>query len=138
MTTSAALAAVVTVVSGVSGIRRAPSNPTETANAFPFAICYIQDGQADASPMGTRKHLFSIAVEVYTARKDLARDFAVIAPFVDTVPAALLAEVSAGGDQFSGTLATFEGVSYELIERNYAGVDVIGYKFVMNNVKIII
>ena len=137
MTVATALAAIVTTVTSVSGLRRVPVNPTETANVFPFAICYVLDGSASPFPQGTRTHLLNIAVEVYTKRIDLARDIAEINPFVDSIPAALLAEITGTGSQFSGTLTTFEAVNYELIEREYAGVAVIGYRFTMSNVKII-
>lgn len=138
MTIVTALSAIVSTVSAVSGIRRAPSNPTETANVFPFALCYVMDGNAQPFPMGTRTHLCNIAVEVFTARKDLARDFEIITPFIDSIPAALLAEVTGTGSQFESNITTFEQVNYELLEKNYAGVDVIGYRFVMTNVKIMV
>lgn len=139
MSIVSALSAIVSTVSAVSGIRRAPANPTETANVFPFALCYVMEGNAQPFPMGTRTHLCNIAVEVLTARKDLARDFEVITPFIDSVPAALLAEINTeAGSQFESNITMFEQVTYELLEKNYAGVDVIGYRFIMTNVKIIV
>ncbi len=132
-----ALSAIRATVAAVSGIRQTPTNPTETANVWPFAIVYALDGNASAFPIGTSTHLLNIAVEVFTARKDLARDFDVINPFLDSIPAALLAEVTGTGSQFESNITTFDTINYELLEKDYAGVAVIGYRFTLTNVKII-
>ena len=138
MSVRTALDAVVSVVSAVSGIRQAPVNPTEGANVYPFAMSYVMNGRLVNGAMGTRKHLVNIAVELLTARKDLARDMALISPYIDSISSALLAEVSDSGDRFSGTISAFEGIDYELLQNfQYASVEMIGYRFTMTNVKIL-
>ena len=138
MSVRTALDAVVSVVSAVSGIRQAPVNPTETANVYPFVMCYVINGRLVNGAMGTRKHLVNIAVELLTARKDLARDMALISPYIDSISSAIIAEVSDSGDRFTGTISAIEGIDYELLQNfNYAGVEMIGYRFTMNNVKIL-
>ena len=138
MSVRTALDAIVSVVSGISGIRQAPTNPTDNPSIYPFAVCYVMDGQLVNGAMGTRKHLVNIAIELLTARKDLARDMALISPYIDSICAALIAEVSDSGDRFGGTISAFEGVNYELLpDVNYANVQMIGYRFTMTNVKIL-
>ena len=138
MSVRTALDAIITVVSAVSGIRQAPTNPTDNPSAYPFAVSYVMDGQLVNGAMGTRKHLVNIAIELLTARKDLARDMALISPYIDSISSALLAEVSDSGDRFGSTISAFEGINYELLpEVNYAGVQMIGYRFTMTNVKIL-
>jgi hypothetical protein len=138
MSVRTALNAIVSVVSAVSGIRQTPTNPTETANVYPFAVAYVMDGQLVNGAMGTRKHLVNIAIELLTARKDLARDLALITPYVDSVPSAFIAQVSDSGGRFGGTISAIGDISYELLpEVNYAGVQMIGYRFTMTNVKIL-
>jgi len=138
MSVNTALAAIVAVVADISGIRRVPSKPTETANVYPFAVAYVMDGQLVNGAIGSRKHLVNIAIELLTARKDLARDMALISPYIDTISSALLAEVSDSGDRFGNTISAFEGINYELLpEVNYAGVQMIGYRFTLTNVKIL-
>ena len=133
-----ALDAIVSVVSGVSGIRQAPVNPTEGANVYPFAMCYVINGRLVNGAIGTRKHLVNVAVELLTARKDLARDMALISPYIDSISSALLAEVSDSGTRFAGTVSAFESIDYELLQDFlYAGVQMIGYRFTMTNVKIL-
>lgn len=134
-----ALSAIASVVSGVSGIKKAQNNPDETQNEFPFSVVYGITGNLTASPIGTRKDLFNVAVEVLTRKIFLPNDIALLIPFLDTVPAALIAEVSDGGDLFSGTITTFDRVVWNFVpEYDYAGVPLIGYRFIMENVKIIV
>ena len=139
MSVRTALDAIVSVVSAVSGIRQAPTNPTDNPSAYPFAICYPMDGVLVNGAMGTRKFLVNIAIDVYTAKKDMARDMALITPFIDTIAAALLAEVSDSGDRFGGLISAIGDISFELLgdPPPYAGVQVIGYRFMMTNVKIL-
>ena len=138
MSVRTALDAVVSVVSAVSGIRQAPTNTTETANVYPFVMCYVINGRLINGAIGTRKHLVNIAVELLTARKDLARDMALVSPYIDSISAAIIAEVSDNGTRFAGTISAIEGIDYELLQNfNYAGVEMIGYRFTMNNVKIL-
>lgn len=138
MSVRTALDAIIAVVSAVSGIRQTPTNPTETANVYPFAVAYVMDGKLVNGAMGTRKHLVNIATELLTARKDLARDMALITPYVDSIPSAFIAEVSDSGARSGGTISAIGDISYELLpEVNYAGVQMIGYRFTMTNVKIL-
>ena len=79
-----------------------------------------------------------IATELLTARKDLARDMALITPYVDSIPSAFIAQVSDSGGRFGGTISAIGDISYELLpEVNYANVQMIGYRFTMTNVKIL-
>lgn len=134
-----ALAAIVTVVSGVSGIAQAPTNPNETQNAFPFAVTYYTRGSLAAVPVGTKKDLFDVAIDVLTKKIFLPNDLATLIPFLDTVSAALIAEVSDTGDQFGGKITTFDSVQISFIPLlDYAGVPMIGYRFMMTNVKILV
>jgi hypothetical protein len=127
-----AVAAVVTAVDTVTGIVQVPVNPPDTVNVATFAVVYAQSGTINNGVIGAKKALHNISVDLLTKRTDLARDMARIKPFVDTIPAALLADPT-----FGGTLQTFESITYELITPDYGGVPVIGYKFTMNNVKIL-
>lgn len=134
---------VVAVLSGVAGLRDVPVNPPEQMGAQTFAVAYPQSGKVELSPTGTRRSLHNIAVDVLTVRTDLARDIALVKPFIDTVPDALLRQVSYDSDgnpggQFAGSIETFASLSYSWMTSNYAGVDVVGYHFLMEDVKILV
>jgi hypothetical protein len=137
---------VVTVLRGVSPFtnsNQVPLNPPETQSYTMFAIVYPFSGSIDVGPTATRKALHSIAIDVLRKRADLARDIEAVKPLIDTVPDALIREVSYDsdsnpGDRFSNSISTFGKLSYTWISTDYAGVAHIGYHFLMEDVKILI
>lgn len=138
MTYVAAKTQIMAVVAGISGIKQAPTNPNETQNDFPFAVGYLATGNLGAGAIGTRKSLYNIVIDLLTRRMDLAADLAALDPYIDSIPAALIAEVSDGGDRFSNTISTFDEITMQFIPMvEYAGVQMIGYRFILNQVKIL-
>lgn len=125
-------AAVVTLVSAVTGILQVPVNPPDTVNVSTFAVVYPQGGTIDNGVIGMKKALHVISIDVMTKRTDLSRDMARVKPFIDLVPAALLADTT-----LTGTAQTFGNITYDLLITDYAGVGMIGYKFLINDVKIL-
>lgn len=133
------LAAIATVVSGVSGIRQAPTYPNETQNVDPFAVTYVVDGRLEAGAVGTKRDLLNINVDVLIPKTDLARDLAKLTPFIDTVSAALVGQVSGTGARFGGTISAFDTLRIKYVgDVDYAGVPMRGYSFTMENVKILV
>lgn len=126
-------AAVVTLVSAVTGILQVPVNPPDTVNVSTFAVVYPASGVIDNGVIGAKKALHNINVDVLTKRTDLSRDMARVKPFIDLVATALLADTT-----LTSTAETFDNITYELLITDYAGVGMIGYKFTINNVKIIV
>jgi hypothetical protein len=133
-----AVDAIVAVLRSVSGLKQVPINPPENISVDTFAIVYPFSGSVEISPIGTRRMLHVIAVDILTRRTDLARNIAALKPLVDTVSNALMTEVSSSGDVFSGTMDTFGSLSYSWITSDYGGVGVVGYHFLMNDVKILV
>lgn len=134
-----AISAIVNVLSGVSGLRDVPVNPPESIGADTFAVVYPMSGTINIGPIGSRKALHVIAVDVLTTRTDLARDIQKLKPYIDTVADALISEVSDGGTLFTNTINTFGSLSYSWIQNaDYGGVPVVGYHFLMNDVKILV
>lgn len=129
---------IMLVVSNVSGIKQAPVNPGETQNDYPFAVGYMATGNLVAGAIGTRKSLYNIAIDLLTRRINLPDDLALLDPFVDSIPLALISEVSGDGNRFNQTISTFEQITMQFIPMvKYAEVECIGYRFVMNDVKIL-
>jgi hypothetical protein len=63
---------------------------------------------------------------------------AILNPFVDTIPAALDAEITGTGARFVNTISTFDQITIQFIPMvEDAGVQMIGYRFILNNVKIL-
>jgi hypothetical protein len=136
VTIATALTAIAAVVAGVSGIKRAPDTPSENINEYPFALTYVMDGAINIGPIGTKKSLLSISIDLLTVRRDIALDMAILTPYLDSIPLALVSELSTGGDQFSNTISTFGNLHIEFLPLYpYAGAEMIGYRFVMEEVK---
>jgi hypothetical protein len=136
----AACIAVAAVVRGVTGIRQTFDYAPDSPNAYPVAVVYPATGNYVAYAIGTRRGLHDITIDVLEPQQmsDLARFMAKFIPFVDTIPAALLAEVSATGDQFSNTIETLDRIDYSFLPIvNYAADPMRGYRFIMRGVKIL-
>jgi len=133
------MAAVATVVDAVSGIRTATSEPRESQSVDPFAVVFLFSGEFGTSPIGTKRSLTTVAIDVLKVRRDLPRDLATINPFIDSVTTGLISEIADGGGRFSNTIQTFGDIKVMLLPRvDYAGVEMIGYRFLMENVKILV
>lgn len=136
-----AIEEIVNVLSDVAGMKKVPINPPEQMNYDLFAVVYPESGSVDVSPIGTRESLHMIAVDVLTVRSDLARDIARVKPFIDLVSTALLSEMTYDsdgtlGDVFNNSIDTFGTLTYAWIATDYGGTPVVGYHFVMEDVKI--
>ena len=139
MTITTALTAISGTVAGVSGIKRAPDNPMENINEYPFALIYVMDGTLNIGPVGTKKSLLNIAIDLLTPRRDISLDMAILTPYLDSIPLALVSEVSPGGDVFSGNINTFGSIHLEFLPMyDYAGAQMIGYRFIMEDVKLLV
>lgn len=130
---------IATTVGTVTGIRFATSDPNETQAIDTFAVVFLLEGVKPLGPQGTRRSLSRIAVDVLKVRRNLPKDLAVLHPFLDSIPDALTAEVAEGGDQFKGKMETFEKVTTTFLPFvEYAGIQMIGYRFIMENCKILV
>jgi hypothetical protein len=128
---------IAQTLANVAGLKSVPINPPETMSYDTFAVVYPSSGVYNIGPVGTRKGLHNIAVDILTRRVDLARDLARLKPLIDLVANAISQEFSYGGDRFDNSLQTMEQIPYSYIERDYAGVSVIGYHMSIDNAKIL-
>lgn len=127
-----ALTAVATIVRSVTTLKQVPVDPPEAISVDTFAVVYAQSGSIDNGVVGLKKSLHSISVDCLTKRTDLARDLARVKPLIDLIPSALLANPT-----LAGTVQTFGSISYEVVQVEYGAVPMIGYKFLINDVKIL-
>ena len=114
----------------VDGIRAAPDYPPEQSNVYPFCVAYMGTGEIGFDAGVGTAGIHSIVVELHVARKDLARDIAKAAPYVDSIPAALLADPTLGG-----TVELFENITYEFTPMQWDTVETVGFRFILNGVK---
>ena len=115
----------------VSGIKGAPSYAPEQINLYPFAVAYPGDGEVEFGALGEMKALHNVIVEVHVARKDLPVDLQRVSGFVDSIPAALMDDPTLGG-----SCDTFQSIRYRFSQLGWGGVETIGYRFTVVNVKV--
>lgn len=91
MGTVAAKEAFIDILGALSGVRKAPDNPPDSLNHFPFAVCWVRDYVYSKERLG---NLFSngnhtLVAQIHIARKDLSRDLATLEVYPDLVRTAL-------------------------------------------------
>lgn len=126
-----AVGGLMTLVDAVSGIREAPDYAPESIKTFPFAVGYAKSGTFEFGVAGEMKGLHDIVVEVHVARKNLRSALKTAMGFSDSVPAAVMADPTLGGN-----VDTFEEITYEFGALDYGGAQTIGFRFTVKNVKI--
>jgi hypothetical protein len=126
-----ALTQVTTVLKTVSGIEKVAINPPETANNDLMIITYAELGVVHNSPVGQRDG--DIAILLLRRRIDLATDFSVLRPFIDTIPTALKAEVDPGGNRFNNSIQVFTNTQWKYETLDYAGVQWACYHYTMRD-----
>ena len=132
---------IAKVLRTVTALKNVQEYPPEQMNYDLYAVVYPNNGSIDISPTGTRETLHNINIDVLRQRTDLARDMMVLYPLIDSIPNALMLEVSYNssgtpGSQFNDSIETFGNLSYSLIQSDYGGTPVIGYRFIMEETKI--
>src|SRR5678815_191969 len=141
MTTQAldnAINEIVTVLRAVDGLQSVPFNPTEQMSYSTFGIVYPFSGTFNIGPIGTRKGLHSIAVDILTKRTDIAKNFQTLRPLIDLVSYAILYQMSDGSRIFNQSIDTFNELTYQWTSSDYGGVPIVGYHFLMTDVKILV
>lgn len=132
MTIQAVIAAVQTKIGALSGIKNAPAYAPEQIGEFPFSVAYAGRGSFEFGAGGVMKGLISIIVEIHTQRLDLPRDLAEVMVYGDLVGNKLLSDPTLGG-----TCSTFEKIDFDFVPMGYGGADTIGFRFVIQNVKLL-
>lgn len=129
---------VVAGLRTVSGLKNVPLNPPEVMSYDTFGLVYPNSGSVQVGPAGTMKFLHNVAVDVLTVRSDMARDIARVRPLIDLVANKILSEVIPGGTFFNNAFNAFDSLQYSWIQSDYAGLDLVGYHFLMIDVKVLV
>lgn len=135
---------IVNVLRAAQIVRNVPINPPESMNYETFILVYPFSGSLDIAPIGARKSLHSIAVDLLVKRTDIAKNFATLKTMIDPLSEALLSEYGVdgngqpAGNQFNNAFNTFSMLTYNWITSDYGGITVVGYHFLMVDVKILV
>lgn len=140
-----AIAEIINVLRTVDGIENVPLNPPSVMSYAIFGLVYPGNGSYAANPIGTKRGLHNISVDVIMKEIDFAVCMKRLKPLIDSTALVLLREVSYdsdgnAGNQFNHSIETFEGLDYSWIPSgtDYAGIQVTGLHFTMNNAKLMV
>ncbi len=84
------------VVRAITGIKGAPQDPPEAAAVYPFAVSFLSDSSIDMRPQGCYTHEATIVLELHCSRVNLPIDIQTVMPYVDSIPAAIIADSTLG------------------------------------------
>lgn len=130
------IAQIQSYIKTLPGVRFAPDDPVDSLSTDISSICYLDAGTdtfIDGSP-AMRTSLETYAVEILTPRRDLPRDHQRLIPFVDSVPNLLVGKLKL--DRWGGTIQSYTPhIEKQFISKLSAGVEYIGYKFLIPGVK---
>lgn len=135
MTLETVISEIAEDLQDIEGLRGAPSEPPEQINVFPFVVIYVRGGVWQIGAPGVIRGLHDIVVELHVARRDLPRDVRAAMSYAESVPQILLGALSAKGDRFNGSISTFGRLSYTFGPMQWGGVDTVGFRWVLENVK---
>lgn len=117
------------------GIRQgaAPDYMEEKAAKFPFWATWAGEGAWNSESEGMTKGLLSIRVELHVERKHLPSAVKEAMKYVEAFPKLILADATLGGTVSTSGEIQFSG----LVPLGYAGVETIGFRWTIRDVKII-
>jgi hypothetical protein len=123
---SAAITALQTLVAAVTGIKAAPASPPDAPSGqWPLSIAFPSAGRFEGGGNVQLAGYHTIVVQIHYTRADLARAYATIAPYLETVVAAIAASPT-----LSSTVTAIAGpVLYSFGAMTFASVDTIGWQF---------
>jgi hypothetical protein len=119
-----------TALGGITGIKSAPSYPTEQAPDFPFVVAYPGGGKSAVEPAGSFTALHAVLVEFHVARKNLPSDVATSLGLFEALLEMLHQTL---GDN----AVAHKEVKWEFSEMVWGDVQTLGYRFTIDDVKII-
>jgi hypothetical protein len=133
-TAAPAIASVVTAALSAAG-----GVPQEVANEYPFVVVALFDGElTNPGNNWTEDHL-QISIDVLVPRAwDIGVSMPLLLGYVDLLRVALWSQVATDpGLHFTNTIDTFTNIAVAYLPFNpWSAVDCIGYRFVLEGVKL--
>ena len=128
---------IAVLVGAVPGVRVAYNYPPDQIpSSGIFAIIYPYSGRWEFNTTLEKRGVHEVAIDVLTPHKDTAYALKILSPMIDSIPNAVMADISVTNDVLGGTIDTFENIRYEQITLDWAGQPYIGFRFYVEGVKI--
>ncbi len=125
------IADIQTTVDALTNVRSAPSYPPNMLLSGLSAETYPAGGTITANGAGWMQELHTVNIDLVMPAKDLARDLAILWPFLRNIPDGIMDDPS-----FGGNASTFDSIQYQYIVFEDAGIQYRGYRFTITGIKI--
>lgn len=125
------IASITTIVRAVTGVRTAPGLPPDQISMYPAVVVYPAKGSTESKDYGLGPVFHDVVCEVFVPRVDLARDMEKLLPFVDGIPKGISTDTT-----LNAVYGATSRISYVLFHETYGATDVIGYRFLIEKIKL--
>ena len=118
------------VTGGISGIKKAPDEPPEQMNVFPFVVAYPSGGTLTGATHSTRflRNQHTLVCEIHIQRKNLPLAVNEALPYLELFKAAIVADPT-----LNSTCKIDGDIDYTFGSLpSYGGVDTVGFSFTIN------
>lgn len=124
----------IEAITGIKGVSNYLPEALPTAENW----VVIYPGQSEfigGQPAGMMTALYSVVIEIHVPRATLPNSIAKVMPFFSAIPNALYDDLFDG--YMSNTVSTIGNItSTGLISMNYAGIDTVGFRYTVNDIKL--
>lgn len=127
MSITGAVSRLQTLADNISAIRFTPSTMPDLLPGFPAAVSYIESFDAERVSYGFSRTLYTIVTEIHVARKDLARDYALLDDLGPTFAQAVLDDIKPTGGPLNGEVSAVLGVNGTLNASSWAAQDTLAW-----------
>lgn len=116
-------------------VRSAPAHPVSNPLSGLQSICYPAGGKNIQQPPAEKQRTCDIALEISLPFTDTARNYAALAPLVDSVPELLFSQYNT--DRFNNLIDTWESIDDEPLHTEEYAPNVLRVvlRFYLRNVK---
>ena len=123
----------VEIIQAVDGIQNVPDTPLEQVTSTPQVMIYNTDGFSLNEPNDIEKSLHNVQLAVVMPLSNLSYAIKTMLPLYEKIVKALWDHRNS---RASANAATFEQITYTFGIIEWAQLDLYGYIFTLNNVKI--
>lgn len=127
MSITGAVSRLQTLADGITEIRFTPATLPDLLPGFPVAVSYIESFEAERVSYGFSRTLYTIITEIHVARKDLARDYALLDDLGPTFAQAVLDDITPTAGPLNGNVSAVLGVNGSLNASSWAGQDTLSW-----------
>ena len=137
-TLEAAIPAIAAVVIATDAIK-GTGLPADNQSEYPLAMTYVGDFQGGGDITQGLIMYHNVYIDILAPlEQGLQNIFPVFNAAIDELSTDLITEVVTDGGHFSNTIDTFESLTgYLLPDYPYGNIPMIGYRIVMNGVKLL-